>query len=80
VKVQPIDNLAPLAKTGVPILHLCGSLDLALEEQTRVAEKRYKELGGKMNVVIQEGADHFNTTPKDPNSKSIVDFILAHSH
>src|SRR6266851_5461747 len=25
-KTQPIDNLAPLAKAGVPILHDCGSL------------------------------------------------------
>jgi len=26
-KTQPLDNLAPLAKAGVPILHDCGSLD-----------------------------------------------------
>jgi hypothetical protein len=26
-KTQPLDNLAPLAKAGVPILHVCGSLD-----------------------------------------------------
>jgi hypothetical protein len=26
-QTQPIDNLAPLAKAGVPILHDCGSLD-----------------------------------------------------
>src|ERR1700721_3021446 len=24
---QPLDNLAPLAKAGVPILHVCGQLD-----------------------------------------------------
>jgi hypothetical protein len=33
-KTQPIDNLAPLAKAGVPILHDCGSLDPWLKERT----------------------------------------------
>src|ERR1700686_836673 len=49
-KSPPIDNLAPLAKAGIPILHDCGSLDPWLNDQTRVAEKRYKELGGKIKV------------------------------
>ena len=26
-KTQPLDNLAPLAKANVPLLHVCGSLD-----------------------------------------------------
>ena len=39
-------NLAPLARAGVPLIHVCGSLDPWLENQTRVVEKRYKELGG----------------------------------
>jgi hypothetical protein len=46
-KTQPIDNLAPLAKAGVPILHDCGSLDPWLKGQTRVVEKRYKASAGR---------------------------------
>src|SRR5262249_14780007 len=42
-KTQPLDQLAPLAKAGVPILHVCGNLDPRLNDQTRAAEKRYKE-------------------------------------
>jgi len=76
VKTQPIDNLAPLAKAGVEVLHVCGSLDAALEEQTRVAEKRYKELGGKMTVIIEDGVGHFPAAPKDV--KPVVEFVLAH--
>lgn len=76
VKVQPIDNLAPLAKAGVDLLHVCGSLDPALDEQTRVVQKRYKELNGGMTVIIQEGMGHFPTAPRD--LKPIVDFILNH--
>ena len=76
VKVQPLDNLAPLAKANVPILHVCGSLDPALDEQTRVAEKRYKELGGNITVIIADGVGHYPTAPQDV--KPVVQFIAAH--
>ncbi len=73
-KEQPIDNLAPLAKAGVPVLHDCGDLDPWLDSQTRVVEKRYKELGGKLTVIVRSGEGHFPLSPKDP--KSVVDFII----
>jgi len=74
-KSPPIDNLAPLAKAGVPILHDCGSLDPWLNNQTRVVEKRYKELGGQITVIIRKGEGHFAIGPQDP--KPVVDFIVA---
>jgi pimeloyl-ACP methyl ester carboxylesterase len=73
-KAQPLDNLAALAKAGVPLLHVCGSLDPMLKDHTRAAEKRYKDLGASMTVIIQEGLGHYPTAPKDP--KLVVDFIL----
>ena len=72
---QPLDNLAALAKAGIPLLHVCGSLDPMLASHTREAEKRYKELGGSMSVIVQEGVGHYPTAPKDP--KPVVDFIVA---
>jgi hypothetical protein len=72
---QPIDNLAPLAKAGVPILPDRGSLDPWLRGHTRVVEKRYKELGGKITVLVTEGEGHFPVSRKDP--KPVVDFILS---
>jgi hypothetical protein len=75
-KSPPIDNLGPLAKAGVPILHDCGSLDPWLSDQTRVVEKRYKELGGQITVIVREGEGHFPLAPKDP--KPVVDFVLSH--
>ena len=72
---QPLDNLAPLAKAGVPILHVCGQLDPWLDRETRVAEKRYKEFGGRIMVIIRKGEGHFPTGPVDP--KPVVDFIVA---
>ena len=74
-KAQPLDNLAALAKAGVPVLHVCGSLDPMFASQTREAEKRYKALGGLMTVIVQDGVGHYPTGPKDP--KPVVDFIVA---
>ena len=74
-KTQPIDNLAPLAKASVALLHVCGSLDPWLNTQTRMVEKKYKELGGQITVIVKEGEGHFPTAPKDP--KPVVDFITA---
>jgi pimeloyl-ACP methyl ester carboxylesterase len=72
-KTQPLDNLAPLAKAGVPLLHVCGSLDPWLADNTRVVEKRYKELGGQITVIIAEGEGHYLLGPRD--TKPVVDFI-----
>jgi pimeloyl-ACP methyl ester carboxylesterase len=72
-KTPPVDNLAPLAKAGVPLLHVCGSLDPWLDTQTRIAEKRYKELGGSITVIVKEGDGHYPLAPKD--TKPVLDFI-----
>ncbi len=77
MKAPLLDNLAPLAKARVPLLHVCGSLDPWLESQTRVLEKRYQELGGQVTVILKEGEGHLPTAPKDP--QPVVDFILKHT-
>lgn len=73
-QTQPIENLAPLAKKGVPILHVCGSLDPWFESQTRVAKKRYEESGGDLAVIIEDAKRHYPLAPRDTNA--VVDFIL----
>jgi pimeloyl-ACP methyl ester carboxylesterase len=77
-KTPPIDNLTPLAKAGVPLLHVCGSLDPALNDHTRMVEKRYQELGGPITVIIKEGEGHYPFAPKDP--RTVVDFIVGKAH
>jgi pimeloyl-ACP methyl ester carboxylesterase len=72
-KTQPLDNLAPLAKAGVPLLHVCGSLDPWFKDQTRVAKKRYRELGGNITVIIKKGEGHYPLAPKDV--KPVLEFI-----
>jgi sialidase-1 len=78
-KHTPIDNLEPLARCVVPILHVCGTADtvVPMPENTDVIEQRYKKLGGKITVIRKPGMDHHPHSLKDP--KPIVDFILAHT-
>jgi hypothetical protein len=70
-----LDNLGPLAKAGVPLVHVCGSLDPWLESQTRVAEKRYHDLGGTLKVFINEGVGHYPSGPQDVGP--VIELILA---
>jgi pimeloyl-ACP methyl ester carboxylesterase len=76
-KAQPLENLAGLAKAGVPLLHVCGSLDPSFKSQTQVAEKRYKDLGGNITVIVKEGEGHYPLVPKD--RQPVVDFIVKNA-
>jgi hypothetical protein len=71
---QPLEDLAPLANAGVPLLHVSGSLDPWLETQTRVAQARYQDLGGPITVIIKQGEGHYPLAPKNP--QPVVDFIV----
>jgi pimeloyl-ACP methyl ester carboxylesterase len=73
-KSQPLDNLAPLAKANVPLLHVCGTLDPWFKDNTLEVEKRYKQLGGKIQVIVKRGVGHTPLAPDDPTP--VVDFIV----
>lgn len=76
-RTQPLDGLAPLARAGVPILHVCGSEDPWLESQTRVLQTRYTALGGKVTVVVQNDKGHYPLAPK--SLQPVVDFIASNA-
>jgi len=78
-KKNPIDNLAPLARAGVPLLHVCGDADgvVPLAENTQFLEQRYKKLGGSITTIIKEGVGHHPHSLEDP--KPIVEFICRHT-
>ncbi len=78
-KGNPIDNLGPLAKARVPLLHVVGDADkvVPVSENTAIVEKRYKALGGQIQVIHKKGVGHHPHSLKDP--KPIVDFILKHA-
>lgn len=73
-KIPLLDSLDILAKAGVPLIHVCGSLDPGLEDNARVIESRYQKLGGQIKVIIQDGEGHYPLAPHDP--QPVVDFIL----
>ncbi len=76
---NPIDNLAPLAKAKIPLLHVCGAADtvVPVAENTAIVEQRYKALGGPITVILKEGVGHHPHSLKDPTP--IVEFILKHT-
>jgi len=46
--------ISPLAKANVPFLHVCGSLDPWFKDNTLEVERRYKKLGGKIQVIVKQ--------------------------
>jgi pimeloyl-ACP methyl ester carboxylesterase len=76
-KKAPIDTLAPLAKAGIPTLHVSGASDPWLATDTRVTEQRYKALGGHITVITIPGEGHFPRVPRDP--AAIVAFIVKNT-
>jgi hypothetical protein len=73
-KISPLDNLGPLARAKIPMMLVSGSLDPSFNDQTRVAEKRYKDLGGEITVVVRKGEGHYLL---QGDVKGAVDFITG---
>ncbi|MGE5609752.1 MAG: alpha/beta hydrolase family protein, partial [Bacillota bacterium] len=78
-KLNPVDNLEPLAKAGIPIIHVVGQADtvVPVQDNTDVIAKCYKELGGTIQVIRKPGIGHHPHSL--PNPEPIVDFILSHT-
>lgn len=75
-KLSPVNNLAPLAKARIPVLAVVGDADdvVPLEENMAVVERKYRALGGSIQVIHKPGAGHHPHSL--PNPAPIVDFIL----
>lgn len=78
-KKNPVDNLAPLAKAKIPIIHVVGDMDkvVPVSENTGLAETRYKKMGGIFEVIHKPTVGHHPHSLKDP--KPLVDFVLKHN-
>jgi pimeloyl-ACP methyl ester carboxylesterase len=73
---NPVDNLYPLAKIGIPVIAVCGEADEAVpyKDNMGVVQQRYRDMGGYVEVILKPGVGHHPHSLKDP--KPIVDFIL----
>lgn len=76
---NPLDRLEPLARAGIPLLHVCGEADtvVPIEENTLLLAQRYRELGGKITVIAKPNGEHHPHSLKDP--ARIVNFILENT-
>lgn len=74
---NPIENLVPLAKAGVKILHIHGDKDELVPMAANSTElaNRYKVLGGSAEIVVIEGLGHGGKVLY--KSQPLVDFLLA---
>jgi len=75
---NPLDRMAPLARAGVPILHLHGDQDVIvpLEQNSAALAARYREAGGDMRVIVFPGQGH-NYWPGWFQSQELLDFVIA---
>ena len=76
---NPVDNLLPLAKNHIPILHVYGDADEVVpwEENTAIVAERYKQMGGSITLIAKPGCGHHPHGLDDP--APIVDFIIKHT-
>jgi predicted esterase len=74
---NPIDNLAPLAKAGVRILHIHGDKDelVPMSANSTILANRYREFGGKAEIVVIAGLGHGGQELYQ--SKPLIEFLLA---
>lgn len=72
---NPVDNLAPIAKAHVPVIHCAADADevVPYEENTVVLKERYEKLGGHIEVIVKHGFKHHPHGLDDPTP--LVEFI-----
>jgi pimeloyl-ACP methyl ester carboxylesterase len=79
---NPVDNLAPLAKAGVTILHLHGDQDKLVPTGANSIElaRRYRDLGGVAEIVVLPGLGpnrRGHDGPELYDSPRLLKFLLA---
>ena len=77
---NPLERIAPLARAGVPVLHLHGDRDeiVPLDRNSAALAERYRQHGGEMRLIVFEGQGH-NYWPGWFQSQPLVDFLIAHA-
>jgi pimeloyl-ACP methyl ester carboxylesterase len=76
-KGNPIDRLEPIARAGIPVIHVFGDADEGVpwEENTGILAERYRALGGRIELVRKPGQKHHPHGPEDPDA--LADWVEA---
>jgi hypothetical protein len=74
---NPIDNLAPLAKAEVKVLHIHGDKDelVPMSDNSTTFAERYRALGGEAEIVVIAGLAHGGKVFYE--SEPLIEFLLA---
>ena len=77
---NPVDRLKSLADMKVPIFHIHGDVDttVPLEANSDAVAKRYRELGGTMELVVPIGQGH-NLWDGFFHCEALVTFVINHA-
>lgn len=71
---ESLSKLGEMAAADIPVLDVCGSLDPILGGHTLPVEAIYQQLGGRISVMIKDGAAHHPHSLRDPSI--IADFVV----
>jgi pimeloyl-ACP methyl ester carboxylesterase len=76
---NPLDRVLTVARANVPIIAVCGDADTTVPfvENTGLLEKRFRELGGTMEVILKPGGEHHPHSIKDP--APVVEFLVKNA-
>lgn len=76
---NPSDHVVELAEADIPILHLVSSADQTVppSENSHVLERRLRQVGGSIQVIDRNGAEHLPHLLEDPTP--LVEFVLRHT-
>lgn len=79
-ELNPISNLAGLAKNKVPMFSVHGDKDgtVPYDENTKLLKESYEALGGSCEVKIIPGRGH-EVSPAFFQCRELVDFVLKHA-
>lgn len=74
---NPVDNLARLAATRVPMFIVHGDSDVVvpLDENSGLLQERYQSLGGPISIKVIPGEGH-KVSPSFFECQELVDFVL----
>jgi len=77
--LKPVENLKPIAEAKIPIIAVAGDADtlVPMDENINLVEKRYGELGGKIQVITKPGVGHHPHSLQDPTP--VVNFLLQNA-
>lgn len=76
---NPVDNLAPLAKAGIPVILVVGDVDTTVPwlENAAIVEQRYQKLGGTVSIFHKKTCNHHPHGLDNP--APVVDLITRYA-